>query len=109
WIEATQSLAHYRRGRAKEALALAEHSLTFGTGGGWNRTVVAHVARAMTFRRLGRDEEARQALDSATQTIRQVKGLGEGDYTHNGHVYLMGRLPLRETNALLADPAKVRL
>src|SRR5262249_35112824 len=85
WIEATQSLARCRRGRAKEGLALAEHSLTFGTGGVWNRTVVAHVARAMTLRRLGRDEEARQALDSATQTLREVKGLAGGDYTDNWH------------------------
>jgi tetratricopeptide (TPR) repeat protein len=108
WVEATQSLAHYRRRQAKEALALAEHSLTFGTGGGWNRTVVAHVARAMTLRRLGRDEEARQALDSASQTIRQVKGLGGGDYTDNWHDYLIGQLLLREANALLTDPATVR-
>jgi len=102
WVEATQSLAHYRRGREKEALSLAAHSLTFGTGG-WNRTVVAHVVRSMTLRRLGRDEEARQALESAGQTIRQVKGLGEGDYTDNWHDYLIAHLLLREANALLAD------
>jgi tetratricopeptide (TPR) repeat protein len=108
WVEATQSLAHYRRGREKEALALADHSLTFGTGGGWNRTVLAQVARAMTLRRLGRHEEARQALDSASQTLRQVKGLGGGDYTDNWHDYLIGQFLLREANALLADPAKVR-
>ena len=70
--------------------------------------MLAQAARAMTLRRLGRHEEARQALDSASQTIRQVKGLGGGDYTDNWHDYLIGQLLLREANALLADPAKVR-
>ena len=106
WIEATQSLAHYRRGREKEALSLAAHSLTFGTSD-WNRTLVAHVVRAMALRRLGRDEEARQALQSAGRSIRQVKGLGGGDYTDNWHDYLIGHLLLREANALLADPPEV--
>jgi tetratricopeptide (TPR) repeat protein len=105
WIEATQSLAHYRRGREKEALSLADHSLTFGTSD-WNRTLVAHVVRAMALRRLGRDEEARQALQSAGQTLRQVKGLGGGDYTDNWHDYLIGHLLLREANAPLGDPAQ---
>jgi tRNA A-37 threonylcarbamoyl transferase component Bud32 len=106
WIEATQSLAHYRRGRDKEALSLADHSLTFGTSD-WNRTLEAHVVRAMALRRLDRDEEARQALQSAGQSIRQVKGLSGGDYTDNWHDYLIGHLLLREANALLADPAEV--
>src|SRR5262249_59905016 len=73
WVEATQSLAHYRRGREKEALSLADHSLTFGTSD-WNRTLVAHVVRAMALQRLGRDEEARKALQSA----------GPGDPHGNG-------------------------
>ena len=106
WIEATQSLAYYRRGQGKEALALADDSLTFGTGGGWNRSVVAHVVRAMTLRRLDRDEEARQALQSASQIIRQIKGLGEGDYTDHWHDYLIGQLLLREANHLLDDRAE---
>ena len=107
WVEATQSLAHYRRGREREALSLADHSLTFGMTD-WNRTLVAHVVRAMALRRLGRDEEARQALQSAGQTIRQIKGLGGGDYTDNWHDYLIGHLLLREAGALRADPAEVR-
>jgi tetratricopeptide (TPR) repeat protein/predicted Ser/Thr protein kinase len=102
WIEATQALAHYRRGREKEALSLADHSLTFGSTS-WNRTLEAHVVRAMARRRLGRDEEARQALQSASQTLRQVKGLGEGDYTDNWHDYLISQLLLREANNLLYD------
>ena len=96
WVKATQALAQYRRGQDKEALALADHSLTFGTDGGWNRLVVAHVTRAMSLRRLGREEEARQALQSASQTIRQIKGLGEGDYTDNWHDYLIGQLLLHD-------------
>lgn len=107
WIEATQALAHYRRGRAKEALSLADRSLTFGTGD-WNRTLEAHVVRAMALRRLGRDKEARQALQAAGQSLRQAKGLGGGDYTDNWHDYLIGQLLLREANALRADPAEVR-
>jgi hypothetical protein len=74
----------------------------------WNRTLVAHAVRAMALRRLGRNEEARQALQSAGQTIRHITGLGEGDYTDNWHDYLIGRLLLREANALQADPADVR-
>jgi hypothetical protein len=107
WVEATQSLAHYRRGREKEALALADHSLTFGMSD-WNRTLVAHAVRAMAFRRLGRDEEARQAPQSAGQTIRQIKGIGGGDYTDNWHDYLIGQLLLREAGALQADSAAMR-
>jgi tRNA A-37 threonylcarbamoyl transferase component Bud32/tetratricopeptide (TPR) repeat protein len=107
WVEATQSLAHYRRGRENEALSLADHSLTFGASD-WNRTLVAHAVRAMALRRLGRDEEARQALQSAGQTTRRIKGLGGGDYTDNWHDYLIGNLLLREANALQADPAEVR-
>ena len=106
WVKATQALAQYRRGQDKEALALADHSLTFGTDGGWNRLVVAHVTRAMSLRRLGREEEARQALQSASQTIRQIRGLGEGDYTDNWHDYLIGQLLLREANHLLYDRAE---
>jgi hypothetical protein len=98
WIEATQSLAHYRRGQDKEALALADHSFTFGPDSGWNRLVVAYVARAMALRRLGLDEETRQAMQSASQTIRQIKGPVEGDYTDNWHDYLIGQLFVREAN-----------
>jgi predicted Ser/Thr protein kinase/tetratricopeptide (TPR) repeat protein len=102
WVEATQSLAHYRRGRDKEALSLADHSLSFGASD-WNRTVVAHVVRALALRRLGRGEEARQARQSASQTLRQVKGLGGGDYTDNWHDYLISQLLLREANDLPGD------
>jgi tetratricopeptide (TPR) repeat protein len=107
WVEATQSLAHYRRGRGQEALALADHSLAFGTNA-WNRTVQARLVRAMALRQLGRTTEALQALHSAKETIRQIKGLDEGDYTDNWHDYLISQLLLREATELLAGPAEGR-
>jgi hypothetical protein len=55
---------------------------------------------------LGRDDDARHALQSASQTLRQVKGLSEGDYTDNWHDYLISQLLLREANNLLNDRAE---
>jgi hypothetical protein len=74
----------------------------------WNRTLVAQAVRAMALRRLGRDEEARQALQSAGQNLCEIKGPAGGDYTDNWHDYLIGRLLLREAGAPQADPAGVR-
>jgi tetratricopeptide (TPR) repeat protein/predicted Ser/Thr protein kinase len=107
WVEATQALAHYRRGRETEALSLAEHSLSFGASD-WNRIVLAHAVRALALGRLGRCQEARQARQAAAQTLGQVKGLSWGDYTDHWHDYVISQLLLREAGALLGDPAELR-
>lgn len=107
WIEATQSLAHYRRKRDNDALSLADHSLSSG-GNDWNRTVVAQVVRALALRRLGRGEDARQAVQSARQTLSQVKGVGGGDFADSWHDYLISQILLGEVADSFGDAAEGR-
>ena len=60
-------LAHYRAEQFEPAAAALHETLTLSPE--WEAKRIAYPALAMTYHRLGRDADARRALDDAAQTI----------------------------------------
>jgi hypothetical protein len=86
WAEATRGLAAYRRAQFADAVAWADRCLARGPGD-WNRELPAHLVRAMALSRLGRLDEARAALATASDLYRakvaNPGGRAAGDDWHD--------------------------
>jgi serine/threonine-protein kinase len=103
WAEATRGLAAYRRAQFADAVAWADRCLARGPGY-WNRELPAHLVRAMALSRLGRLDEARAALATASDLYRaRVANPGGRATGDDWHDRVICEILRREAEAVFLD------